>query len=358
MDVNLFKDISRYPFIYQDDLYDSQELRQNKTCKEKCIEKDCFKLFDREENLTEYVCSKGYNNLLLIAKDLKFILNGLIFSDNREVPEGRKKVRQDWICNKDAVLIFAKKIEEIEKHLIQNENETTLKNFSIFHDFKTSMKILYHCTEDIIDNLPGDSFEDKLKSSGKSYQDLYHSLSLLTSQLRMIDIFINPNGIIFGTKKLINIYKLFDKIVKLFERLAERKRDVSIKIFNQGYVYDSYCYDSIEFIPLILIDNALKYSVADSEIEVRFQSHRDSVTVIVKNIGPVVPEANREKIFEKFYRDESAQSFSKEGLGMGLWIAQQILTAHGSKLYYHTDPTDMGRIGLNVFTFDLMTVRT
>jgi len=77
----------------------------------------------------------------------------------------------------------------------------------------------------------------------------------------------------------------------------------------------------------------------------------------IKNIGPLVPDENKEKIFEKFYRDETAMSFSREGIGMGLWIAQQILDAHGSKLFYHKDSKATKEIGLNIFEFQLATVQ-
>jgi|GEM_PF-2442015 len=356
MDFDLFQTLSKYAFAFESELFSTVELKQNKTCVERCPEKDCFSLFSSNTNQTEYNCSKGYDNILLIIGELKFILNGLIYTNNTNVPLGRKEVRKEWIVRRDDVILFANKINKIETHLIKRENETTLKNFSIFHDFKTSMKILYSCTEDIISNLPGESFEEKLITSGKPYQDLYHSLSLLTSQLRLIDIVINPFSISFGTKKEINIYQLFDKLNKLFQHLAARRRDVNITLHPEARIQNSYCYSSIEFIPLILLDNALKYSISDTDIELKMEQRYGRVTVIVKNIGPQVADENKDKIFEKFFRDPSAIAFTKEGIGMGLWIAQEILAAHESKLQYFKGQSETNKYGLNVFTFDLPTI--
>ena len=78
--------------------------------------------------------------------------------------------------------------------------------------------------------------------------------------------------------------------------------------------------------------------------------------MLIKNIGPLVNDTNKEKIFEKFFRDEYAETFSKEGMGMGLWIAQQILKAHNSKLCYFKDQKETKLIGLNVFEFELETI--
>jgi len=354
VDLELFKSLSKYPFIFEGKFYDSVELSQNKTCA-KCKEKDCIQSLSDKNNLTEYLCSKKYDNIVIAVGNLRFILNALIFKTNITVPKGRKEVRQDWIEDKQVVLLFASKIQEIEKHLINRVNETMEKNFSMFHDLKTSMSIFFNCTQDIISKLPGNTFEEKLKNSDKSYQDLYNSLELITSQLGMVDVIINPKSIEFGRRKVINLYRLFEKIKILFGHLAIKKRDISITLVAEGRIMDCSCYESIEFIPLILLDNALKYSVGDSNIEIKLEQSYNKVKVIVKNIGPFVSEKNKERIFEKFFRDESAEEFSKEGIGMGLWIAQQILKAHHSKLYYYKDTYETRTIGLNIFEFDLPT---
>ncbi|MCF1713331.1 ATP-binding protein [Flavihumibacter sp. RY-1] len=357
MELELFKNLSRYPFIFNNEFFDSIELKQNKTCIEKCEKRDCLSLALSNAGQVEYICSKGYNNLLVITNGFKFILNGLIYETNTTVPQGRKEVRKNWIVQKDAINVFVTKIQEIENYIIQRENESIEKNFSLFHDFKTSMSIFFNCTESIIAGLPGNTFEEKLQNSGSSYKDLYNSLELITSQLGMIDVIINPKSISFGNKRNINIYKLFYKIKMLFNYLAAKKRNISIELINVdgAYIHNSFCFESIEFIPLILLDNALKYSSPDSNIKIEITQLYGRAKIRVKNIGPFVSDANKDKIFEKFFRDESAKSFSKEGIGMGLWIAQEILKTHGSKLYYFKDQNEFRPIGLNIFEFDLET---
>lgn len=180
MDLQLFKTISKYPFIFEEEFYDSAELAQNKTCINKCKEKDCLRFLSKDSHLSTYVCSKGFNNLLLIIGELKFLLNGLIYETNKTISTDRRDARKGWIVKEEAVNLFANKIDQIEKHLIERENKRTEKNFSIFHDFKTSMNIFFNCTQNIINNLPGSTFEEKLKKSDKSFQDLYDALELIT----------------------------------------------------------------------------------------------------------------------------------------------------------------------------------
>ncbi len=357
MELELFKSITKYPFIYKEEFFNSYELEQNNTCLKKCKEKDCLKLFRKDETMSEYVCSKGFDSFLLIVGEHKYLINGLILDTNKIISKERKDARKDWIIHKNSLLLFSRKIAEIQKNLIKRENEGSEKNFSIFHDFKTSMSIFFNCTQDIVNKLPGNTFEEKLDNSDKVYKDLYNSLELITSQLGMIDVIINPKSISFGIKKEINIYKLFNKVQILFGHLSTKKRNVNIELISVDgtYIQNSLCFESIEFIPLILLDNALKYSSPDSVITIEIRQLYRKAKITVKNIGPFVSDENTEKIFDKFFRDESAINFSKEGIGMGLWIAQQILSAHQTRLFYYKDTKEFRPIGLNILEFELPT---
>jgi len=358
MDLELFLSLSKFPFIYENQFFDSPELKQNKTCIEKCSNQDCKILNEEFINLKEHVCHKGYNNILFSIGQEKFIINGLIYNTNKTVPIGRKDARREFIIDKESVILFNSKIIKIEDYILKRINETTEKNFSMFHDFKTAMNIIYTCTQDLINKQEGANFYEKLKNCDWSLKDLYDSLDLITSQLGMMDIILNPSSITFGEKRFINVYRLFDKMTKLFRHLS-KKNNVAIELKNidDKYIADSLCYESIEFIALILLDNALKYSAIYSTIYVEISKiPNNRVKVKIKNIGPLVNDENKEKIFEKFFRDESAKDFSKEGIGLGLWTAQKILEAHDSKIFYFKGSPNHSGIGLNIFEFDLVTI--
>jgi len=356
MDFNAFQVFTDYPFIFEGNLYDSIDLSQNKNCT-KCKEKECILLANNQEEFFEFVCPKQYNCISINFSKNKFIINGIIYKNNKTIPIGRKEARLDWLIENDSITRFIEKIKMIKKYLSIYENEILEKKNLIYHDFKTSLSVFYNCIQDIINKLPGQTFEEKLKNSDSSYHDLYNSLELITSQLGMIDVIVNPKSIIFGKRKPINIYRFLEKIKILFGHVAVKKNiTISLHSAWNNQIKDSLCYESIEFIPLILLDNAVKYSVHNSEIEIKLEQYSTYVKVLIKNIGPLVPDDNKEKIFEKFYRDETAMSFSKEGIGMGLWIAQQILEAHNSKLLYHKDTKATKDIGLNIFEFQLDTV--
>ncbi len=211
MDLELFKTISRYPFINDGEFFDSIELAQNKTCVEKCKDPVCKEYFTKNGGENQFLCPKGFDCFLIDIEKERYILNGLIKKTNRSILQTRREAREAWIVNEDAVNIFINKIFAINKHILYRENESVIKNFSMFHDFKTSMNIFFHCTHDIINKLPGKDFEDKLDQCEKVYKDLFNSLQLITSQLGMMDVIINPKSISFGTLREISISNYFTK---------------------------------------------------------------------------------------------------------------------------------------------------
>jgi two-component system sensor histidine kinase KdpD len=82
-----------------------------------------------------------------------------------------------------------------------------------------------------------------------------------------------------------------------------------------------------------LIDNAAKYSPADSDILVRAAIEDDQLAIVVTDHGPGIPSDELPRIFDRFYRGSSRPESRREGTGMGLAISRGIVEAHGGKLW-------------------------
>jgi two-component system phosphate regulon sensor histidine kinase PhoR len=82
-----------------------------------------------------------------------------------------------------------------------------------------------------------------------------------------------------------------------------------------------------------LLDNALQYTPAGGTIDVSALSSDGHVIVTVADNGIGIPQAEQERIFERFYRVDAARSREAGGTGLGLSIARHIMDAHGGKLW-------------------------
>lgn len=77
-----------------------------------------------------------------------------------------------------------------------------------------------------------------------------------------------------------------------------------------------------------LISNAIKYAGDYGPIEVIVAKHQQSVLFQVKDLGPGVPDAEKQKIFNKFYRIGDENTRKKKGSGLGLYLTKAIVKSH------------------------------
>ena len=80
-----------------------------------------------------------------------------------------------------------------------------------------------------------------------------------------------------------------------------------------------------------LVGNALEHSPPKSYVVVRLESIADEVVLSVHNEGPPIPEELLPNIFDP-YRRNAARSANSKGLGLGLYITQQLVQAHGGRI--------------------------
>jgi PAS domain S-box-containing protein len=82
-----------------------------------------------------------------------------------------------------------------------------------------------------------------------------------------------------------------------------------------------------------LISNALKFTPAGGRVDVRVIDRRDRVVIEVADTGLGISEPDQRRLFERFYRTESAQEAAIPGVGLGLSISKAIVEGHGGKIH-------------------------
>ena len=109
--------------------------------------------------------------------------------------------------------------------------------------------------------------------------------------------------------------------------------------------------DKLRQIVTDLVENAIKYSPDGGTIEVSVRRRDDTVEISVDDEGIGVPDSERDRIFQKFYRAESeGRDLASGGGGLGLFIAKELLAAMRGRIWVR--PRD-GRGSSFVFTLPL-----
>jgi two-component system sensor histidine kinase KdpD len=85
-----------------------------------------------------------------------------------------------------------------------------------------------------------------------------------------------------------------------------------------------------------IIENAVRFSPKGSEIQISAARWRSAIQVRITDQGPGIPEGDRDRVFEEFYRQDAGTG--RGGTGLGLSIARAVLVAHGGRIWASAAP--------------------
>ena len=88
----------------------------------------------------------------------------------------------------------------------------------------------------------------------------------------------------------------------------------------------------------ILLDNAFKYTPSPGSVRLSLEQSANSAVITVRDSGVGIAEEEQSKIFERFYRVDKARSRAQGGAGLGLAIAQWIVTQHRGSIRVESQP--------------------
>ncbi|MEV0174734.1 HAMP domain-containing sensor histidine kinase [Streptomyces sp. NPDC050803] len=96
-----------------------------------------------------------------------------------------------------------------------------------------------------------------------------------------------------------------------------------------------------------LLTNAAVHTPAGTEVSVAVSASPGMARVRIRDAGPGIPPADRERVFDRFYRVDKARSRDRGGSGLGLAVANSLIQAHGGTIELRSEP------GATVFTVSL-----
>jgi two-component system, OmpR family, phosphate regulon sensor histidine kinase PhoR len=81
-----------------------------------------------------------------------------------------------------------------------------------------------------------------------------------------------------------------------------------------------------------LLENAVKYAPEGSEVILKAEKTNGKLHISVADLGPGIPDSEKQAVFEKFYRLGNEETRRATGTGLGLYIVQQVVRAHGGNI--------------------------
>lgn len=167
----------------------------------------------------------------------------------------------------------------------------------------------------------------------KAYRGLLRLSELVEA---LLDVSRIATGKLTLTPVALDLSELAAEVVERFQDQALHAR-AKLSLSSPSPIQGKWDRLRIEQVLSNLIANALRYA-AGSEIKVDIRGERGEAVLEVSDGGPGIAAAERQRIFERFERAASPQHFG--GLGLGLYVAKQIVEAHhGSIAVEDVQPT-------------------
>ncbi len=136
------------------------------------------------------------------------------------------------------------------------------------------------------------------------------------------------------------LVELVRETLALFEPLAVRSRVELVFEPATETLHALVDRDGLRQALLNVLDNARKYGGEGQRIEVTLTREQESVCLAVRDFGPGVPAVERELIFERFRRGAQHRDGKLPGVGLGLYLARELLRRQGGELVCSAPPTD------------------
>ena len=251
------------------------------------------------------------------------------------------KATEDLV-NKDVEYIeLPDELEEIQKRMnhlkreseknekLAKENEEKKDELIVYlaHDIKTPLTSMigYLSILDEIDDMP----KKKQKNYISIALDKSYRLEDLINELFDVARF-NSEKIVLEKEEL-NLNLMLEQIIDDFYPTL-REVNKSIKLNYDEPISINGDPDKLSRVFNNLIKNAISYSKEESEIVINLKKDNNNAIVEVINKGKQISKEKLSKIFEKFYRLDSARTSRTGGSGLGLAIAKDIVELHNGTI--------------------------
>ena len=246
------------------------------------------------------------------------------------------------LVNKDVEYIeLPDELEEIQKRMnhlkreseknekLAKENEEKKDELIVYlaHDIKTPLTSMigYLSILDEIDDMP----KKKQKNYISIALDKSYRLEDLINELFDVARF-NSEKIVLEKEEL-NLNLMLEQIIDdFYPTLRELNKSIKLN-YNESFSINGDP-DKLSRVFNNLIKNAISYSKEESEIVINLKKDNNNAIVEVINKGKQISKEKLSKIFEKFYRLDSARTSRTGGSGLGLAIAKDIVELHNGTI--------------------------
>ena len=208
-----------------------------------------------------------------------------------------------------------------ELNTLEEDQKKFVSNVS--HDFRSPLTSIKGYVEAMLDGTIPAEYQEK-------YLNIIlfetERLNKLTTSLLELNQFGSRGAMLDITKFDIN--QMIKMTARTFEGICKDKKIMFELILTGQTLFARADMSKIQRVLYNLIDNAIKFSNADSVITIETTVKNEKIFISVKDRGIGIPKESLGKIWERFYKTDISRGKDKKGTGLGLVIVKEIIQSH------------------------------
>lgn len=225
-------------------------------------------------------------------------------------------------------------LEKENRNLLEVEELKTNFLQLVTHDLKTPIAKIQGLTETLKRSLSDNMSQKDHETMSHLFsanEELNHFINSLLELSRIDNQGVRVN---LQSKDVNQILEAI--VVKL--RFGAQAKQILVKMQFETLFPIKLDADLISKVLSNLLDNAIKYSPANTTIQVITQEVGESVEITIEDQGIGIPESEMQNLFSRFYRVKNDTTFKVKGTGLGLYLSKYFIEAHRGTIKVQAAP--------------------
>jgi len=326
-----------------------------------CLEVELPSLVLLDPHLQDGRGAEAVRRIMQKAPNVPVVVLSGQYDDDLAIKAVRQGA-QDVVAKGDVACQHCKHLERsirnaVERQNLQHAIEVTRQRQLEFkdrflshvsHELRTPLTCIYQYVTLLLDGLAGPlapNQTDHLKAVFRSVNQLHAMIRDLLEATRA------DSGKMRIDQRCIDIGDLIEQTIAMMKPAAAENKIALTSELDPAIPLVFADPDRTLEVLVNLIDNAIKFTPSGGSVTVRasrVETDPSSVYLSVSDSGRGIPPEVVPQIFDRLYQDPHSVDGNRTGLGLGLYIAKEIVTLHGGRMWVASQP-DVG----SVFSFTL-----
>lgn len=286
------------------------------------------------------ILGKRINNFITFPK-IKYLFY-LLGEGIKEVEKKELKIKDDLVLEVTVIPVEINDnnlskmviIHDITKEKMADRMKTEFVSVAA-HQLRTPLSAIKWIFERLINDKSLNLKEGQKKIIKEGLDSTNRVISIVNDLLDIVRIEEGRE-----VYKLIpyNLEKVAQSVIETYREIIKKKNiKFEYNVLNRKLPKVKIDPQKIYLVIQNLLDNAIRYSPPGGIVSINIMSDGKDVKFSISDTGIGIPKKEKDSIFKKFFRGSNATKAHTEGNGIGLYIAKNIIEAHGGKIWFDSE---------------------